>query len=57
MATRIITNSLAALERANQALPRWVWFVTLWGAGVGAAMLIGALVKLFMNVTLFAVSR
>ncbi|MGV2292880.1 hypothetical protein AAHK20_29525 [Trinickia sp. YCB016] len=57
MATRIITKSMAALQRASWAIPSWVWFVTLWCVGVSGAMLIGALFKVFMNVTLFAVSK
>lgn len=39
------------------AMPGWVWFVTLWCAGAGGAMLLGAVFKVFMNVTLFAVAR
>jgi hypothetical protein len=57
MATRIITKSIAVLQRASWAIPSWVWFVALWCAGVSGAMLIGALFKMFMNVTLFAVSK
>jgi hypothetical protein len=57
MATRIITKSLAALERSGAALPRWVWFVVLWGVGVGSALVVGELFKVLMNVTLFAVAR
>ncbi|WP_169708510.1 hypothetical protein [Trinickia terrae] len=57
MATRIITKSVAALQRASWVIPGWVWFVLLWGVGVSGAMLVGALFKVFMNVTLFAVSK
>ncbi|WP_206995422.1 hypothetical protein [Trinickia mobilis] len=57
MATRIITKSIAALQRASWAMPRWVWCVALWCVGVSGAMLVGALFKVFMNVTLFAVSK
>jgi hypothetical protein len=57
MATRIITEPLAALQRAGAAIPAWVWFVALWCVGVSGAMLVGALFKVFMNVTLFAVSK
>ena len=39
------------------ALPGWVWFVTLWCAGVGSAMLLGEAFKVLMNATLFAVSK
>jgi hypothetical protein len=39
------------------ALPRWVWFVALWCAGVGSAVLLGEAFKVLMNVTLFAVSK
>lgn len=39
------------------ALPPWVWFVALWCAGVGSAVLLGEAFKLFMNLTLFAVSK
>jgi hypothetical protein len=57
MATRIITKSIAVLQRAGCAIPGWVWFVALWCVGVSGAMLIGALFKVFMNATLFAVSK
>ena len=39
------------------ALPAWVWFIALWCAGVGSAMLLGEAFKLFMNATLFAVAK
>lgn len=38
-------------------LPRWLWFVVLWCAGVGGAMMLGEAFKLLMNATLFAVSK
>jgi hypothetical protein len=57
MKTSIITESSEAIGRVRWALPGWVWFVALWCVGVGGAMSIGALFKVFMNVTLFAVTR
>lgn len=39
------------------AVPRWVWFIALWCAGVAGAVLLGEAFKLLMNATLFAVSR
>ena len=43
--------------KRRAALPSWVWFVLLWCVGVGSAVLIGEAFKLFMNATLFAVSK
>ncbi len=60
MATNTITKTKAsagAVGHMRMNLPGWGWFVALWGAGVGAAMGIGAVFKVLMNVTLFAVSR
>jgi hypothetical protein len=39
------------------ALSRWSWFIALWCAGVGSALLVGEAFKLLMNATLFAVSK
>ncbi|WP_287185092.1 hypothetical protein [Paraburkholderia sp.] len=38
-------------------LPGWLWFVLLWGGGVAAAVSLGFVFRIFMNVTLFAVTR
>lgn len=45
------------ITKRRAALPGWVWFVVLWCVGVGSAVLIGEAFKLFMNATLFAVSK
>lgn len=45
------------ITKRRGALPRWAWFVLLWCVGVGSALLVGEAFKLFMNVTLFAVSK
>ena len=45
------------ITKRRRALPRSVWFVLLWCVGVGSAVLLGEAFKLFMNVTLFAVSK
>lgn len=62
MATPITTteNALQSTPRsADQArarkLPGWAWFVLLWCGGVGAAVSLGFVFKVFMNLTLFAV--
>lgn len=55
MANIIITKGTRATHRV--ALPRWVWFIALWCAGVAGAVLLGEAFKLLMNATLFAVSR
>jgi hypothetical protein len=55
MANIIITKGTRAAPRL--ALPRWVWFIALWCAGVAGAVLLGEAFKLLMNATLFAVSR
>ncbi|WP_321789704.1 hypothetical protein [Paraburkholderia sp. J94] len=44
----------AAATRAGK-LPGWLWFVLLWCGGVGAAVSLGFVFKVFMNLTLFAV--
>lgn len=50
--------TITTIERGRRAaLPAWVWFVLLWIAGAGGAMLLGAAFKAFMNATLFAVTR
>ena len=42
---------------ARRKLPGWLWFIALWCGGVAAAVSLGFVFKLFMNATLFAVSR
>ncbi|WP_228981752.1 hypothetical protein [Paraburkholderia gardini] len=42
---------------ASFRLPGWLWFVLLWGGGVSAAVSLGFAFRIFMNATLFAVSR
>lgn len=41
----------------RRTLPGWVWFIALWCGGVAAAVSLGFVFKLFMNATLFAVTR
>jgi hypothetical protein len=48
--------NITTTERGG-ALPRWIWFIALWCAGVGSALLVGEAFKLLMNATLFAVSK
>ena len=48
--------SITIIKR-RVALPSWAWFIALWCAGVGGAMMLGEAFKLLMNVTLFAVSK
>ena len=49
---------ITIIERGKRAaLPAWLWFVVLWAAGAGGAMLLGSVFKAFMNATLFAVTR
>lgn len=55
MANIITTKGAHAARRVM--LPRWVWFIALWCAGVAGAVLLGEAFKLLMNATLFAVSR
>ncbi|WP_158244328.1 hypothetical protein [Trinickia dabaoshanensis] len=45
------------ITKRRGALPRWVWFVVLWAAGVTGAVLLGEAFKLLMNLTLFAVAK
>ncbi|HEV3104365.1 MAG TPA: hypothetical protein VGZ01_01570 [Trinickia sp.] len=52
-----MANTTIIKRRRRLAMPGWLWFVALWGAGAGGAMLLGTVFKVFMNVTLFAVSR
>lgn len=54
MATPITTTETPR-ERTPRKLPGWLWFVLLWCGGVGAAMSLGFVFKIFMNLTLFAV--
>jgi hypothetical protein len=42
---------------ARRKLPGWLWFIALWCGGVAAAVSLGFVFKLFMNATLFAVTR
>lgn len=56
MANSTITKP-GALARMQAAMPGWLWFVVLWCVGTSGAMLLGATFKVFMNATLFAVSR
>ncbi|CAG4926750.1 hypothetical protein [Paraburkholderia saeva] len=42
---------------ARLRLPGWLWFVLLWGCGVAAAVSLGFVFRIFMNATLFAVTR
>ncbi|WP_429321045.1 hypothetical protein [Paraburkholderia sp. GAS448] len=42
---------------AHRKLPGWVWFIALWCGGVAAAVSLGFVFKLFMNATLFAITR
>ncbi|WP_258002182.1 hypothetical protein [Burkholderia sp. WAC0059] len=39
----------------RRKLPGWLWFILLWCGGVGAAVTLGFVFKVFMNLTLFAV--
>jgi hypothetical protein len=48
--------SITIIKR-RVTLPGWVWFIALWCAGVGGAMMLGEAFKVLMNVTLFAVSK
>lgn len=41
----------------HRALPGWLWFLALWCGGVATAVSLGFVFKLFMNATLFAVTR
>lgn len=45
------------ITKRGVVLPRGVWFVALWCAGVGSAVLLGEAFRIFMNLTLFAVSK
>ena len=45
------------ITKRRDALPGWLWFIVLWGVGVGSAVLLGEAFKLLMNATLFAVYR
>ncbi|WP_183085287.1 hypothetical protein [Trinickia fusca] len=56
MANITITKP-GVLARMQAAMPGWLWFVVLWCVGTGSAMLLGSVFKVFMNATLFAVSR
>jgi hypothetical protein len=38
-------------------MPTWVWFVVLWCAGVGGAVMLGEVFKVFMDLTLFAAMK
>ncbi|MBI0331063.1 MULTISPECIES: hypothetical protein [Burkholderia] len=38
-------------------LPGWAWFVLLWIGGVAGAVTLGYAFKIFMNLTLFAVTK
>ncbi|MGF6778390.1 hypothetical protein P3T21_003609 [Paraburkholderia sp. GAS334] len=42
---------------ASYRLPGWLWFVALWCCGVAAAVSLGFVFRIFMNATLFAVTR
>lgn len=62
MATPITTTENARQSTPRSAagartskLPGWIWFVLLWCGGVGAAVSLGFVFKVFMNLTLFAV--
>jgi hypothetical protein len=63
MATPITTTKAGAAAardvkgdvKGPRALPGWLWFVLLWCGGVGAAVSLGYVFKIFMNLTLFAV--
>ncbi len=60
MAMRTITDTREARvpdERRQRKIPGWLWFVALWCGGVAAAVSLGFVFKLFMNATLFAVTR
>jgi hypothetical protein len=48
--------NITTTERRG-ALSRCIWFIALWCAGVGSALLVGEAFKLLMNATLFAVSK
>lgn len=55
----IALTRFRARERgaASSRLPGWIWFVLLWGGGVAAAVSLGFVFRIFMNATLFAVTR
>lgn len=57
MATPITTIKARVIDAAREKrpLPGWLWFVLLWCCGVGAAVSLGFVFKVFMNLTLFAV--
>ncbi|MGS1001586.1 hypothetical protein [Burkholderia glumae] len=44
-------------SRAARRLPGWAWFVLLWLGGVAGALALGYAFKIFMNLTLFAVTK
>lgn len=56
-----MTTNTTTTEKAPPAAPArqtargWLWFVALWCTGVGAAVTLGLIFKLLMNLTLFAV--
>jgi hypothetical protein len=55
----IALTLLRARERraTHIRLPGWFWFVLLWSGGVAAAVSLGFVFRIFMNATLFAVTR
>jgi hypothetical protein len=53
-ATTTTTETGAARSRR---LPGWVWFILLWAGGVAGAVTLGYAFKIFMNLTLFAVTK
>ncbi|MDE1181757.1 hypothetical protein [Paraburkholderia sp.] len=58
MATNITTITKRDADRSaapQRRLPGWAWFVLLWLGGVVAAVSLGEVFKVFMNLTLFAV--
>lgn len=55
--TTTTTEKRAAAAGGKRRLPSWLWFVLLWMGGVAGAVALGYAFKIFMNLTLFAVTR
>ncbi|NIE84829.1 MULTISPECIES: hypothetical protein [unclassified Burkholderia] len=55
--TTTTTEHRAAAAGGKRRLPGWLWFVLLWMGGVAGAVALGYAFKIFMNLTLFAVTR
>ncbi len=57
MKTSTTTTTDTAAARGARRLPGWLWFVLLWMGGVAGAVTLGYAFKIFMNLTLFAVTK